>query len=909
MEQSGVALNVHWNYGFNKDVLNGVHNLSDKDRNAVFYLSSHSAIIYDYEYRRQTILQGHCNVISCCTVSNDKRWIVTADAGEDTILVVWDSYTGTPVKTIFTPHPKGCVSVDISFDSMFVVTLGTPTGDGNEQEIAVWAWTKETEEPIMKRHTISHKIQTQIRYKSEGYNFVTTGPSQVCFWHTEEFSLDGYIGKIKKNSVGHFSGDLTSTIFIGDTGSAVTATDGGYVILWENQSSKLLLDPAKETKSLLTASKVVKLVDSGISWIMCINSYIAVASKDGAVRFYDFQLRLESWFEDLAAGPITSLSFSNLEIPPNLRDAQFWVPDFVVGTSDALVVGVEAALFQEIRPDDRRGTLLLQGMIDSIQCITCHPNKSLLVIVCVGGTIQIWDYDLKLLINLRELNGKDAARDGKPRWIPTTVEFDRRGRYLVIGFTDGTVKFVDVDTLEEIQTFTPFATEAISKLVFSPSNKFLAVTSEAGRLVIYKNEELDDEENVDASSQSKCQYVMIGRCVAHNGKICGLTFGYRDDPLLGVSEMLLSVGEDRRCLEYNLIKSNPTTGIVCTEKSSKVEPYAKPTTCIWLPHVGDDVEDKFVVSNDEFKFKEFNADSKQCRKTTMYPSFGGIIERMICIGDQESGHFLVFSTVDKIVGLVALPLTGNPYKMMGLVAHPGSISSLVASSDSQFVFTAGGSDLSVNMWQVDLTPFQNNPTHEEEMAAFNSMLEGGADGDLKNDIVDYFYYCQLRTQGEAAMDVRDTSGKISVEQIPYLCRAIGFYPNEDEIVNMVNEVRYSDFMKTGVHRTHVTFNEFVKLYLNHRPVNPVSNAHIEFAFAEMKKRLNSTQNDVPWKDIYNLLTSEGELLNVEDLQACMNALVGEDWQDLRKGSFLANEFADKVLGFEDSAVDAIVEGS
>ena len=142
---SKVALNINWNFGFNKDVVNGVHNLSSKDRNAIFYLSSHSGVIYDYEYRRQTILQGHCNIISCCAVSKDKRWIVTADEGEDSILVVWDSQTGTPVKTIFSPHPGGCCSVDISSDSMFVASLSTASSS-SPQEIAIWAWSKDDEE-------------------------------------------------------------------------------------------------------------------------------------------------------------------------------------------------------------------------------------------------------------------------------------------------------------------------------------------------------------------------------------------------------------------------------------------------------------------------------------------------------------------------------------------------------------------------------------------------------------------------------------------------------------------------------------------------------------------------------------------------------------------------------------------
>lgn len=45
-------------------------------------------------------------------------------------------------------------------------------------------------------------------------------------------------------------------------------------------------------------------------------------------------------------------------------------------------------------------------------------------------------------------------------------------------------------------------------------------------------------------------------------------------------------------------------------------------------------------------------------------------------------------------------------------------------------------------------------SEESEMASLYSMLEGGENGELHNEIIDYFYYCQIRSQGENTMDVR-----------------------------------------------------------------------------------------------------------------------------------------------------------
>jgi len=40
-------------------------------------------------------------------------------------------------------------------------------------------------------------------------------------------------------------------------------------------------------------------------------------------------------------------------------------------------------------------------------------------------------------------------------------------------------------------------------------------------------------------------------------------------------------------------------------------------------------------------------------------------------------------------------------------------------------------------------------------------------------------------------------GKIPLEEIPSLFRAVGFYPSESEVSDMMGEVRYKTFVNTG----------------------------------------------------------------------------------------------------------------
>lgn len=304
-------------------------------------------------------------------------------------------------------------------------------------------------------------------------------------------------------------------------------------------------------------------------------------------------------------------------------------------------------------------------------------------------------------------------------------------------------------------------------------------------IILSKNREVDEMEWAGQASRKGFTY--IGRIRAHISRIIGLEFGQREN-----IETLISVGEDRFCVEYDLVNSSMSTGVIpfksiASDGSSftsiKIESWTKPSCVLWHPKRPDDVEDKFLIMNAEYKIKEFNADSKQCRKTCLAPRYGAPVSKMLLVptvatGDAQKAAY-IFTTGERILGMGQLPIDGNPNKILGVVAHPLEITGLAISHDGRYIFTAGGMDLTVNMWSLFLPSEESlmpgNQVFSQhsldqmfgeqslvgispELAPFLDLLEGGPGGELHQNLIDYFYYCQLRHGGEYTIETRRLNG-------------------------------------------------------------------------------------------------------------------------------------------------------
>ena len=95
---------------------------------------------------------------------------------------------------------------------------------------------------------------------------------------------------------------------------------------------------------------------------------------------------------------------------------------------------------------------------------------------------------------------------------------------------------------------------------------------------------------------------------------------------------------------------------------------------------------------------------------------------------------------------------------------------------------------------------------------------------------DFFYYSMIRSKDENTTKTRKLNGTVPVEELPNLMRAMGYYPTEQEVQNMKDEVKFSNFVDTTMYVNSVDLETFIRLFVNHRPVYGIGKNNIEEAF-------------------------------------------------------------------------------
>jgi len=542
-----------------------------------------------------------------------------------------------------------------------------------------------------------------------------------------------------------------------------------------------------------------------------------------------------------------------------------------------VLVESQLNLFYELKAENRRGRLVLQGLDSPVHGLCCHPTQPLVAVCGYSGFLHLWNYNVRTLHLVKIFE----------KLVPHTLQFSRDGGLLVLGFTNGHVKILKSSDLSEIASFRD-SRECVTHVAFSHDSTHLAVAHLDRCVCLYRFAHRHNDRTYPQ------EWGFAGKHRPHWRAIVGLCFSGA-----GTELKLFSVGEDRRLVEYNVKASTEYTGLQIAS-ATVVEQEARPTGCLWFPFGGKGDHQKVLTMNDEYKFKVWNMHSKGCRKTTLAPTYGGPICKMCPVYADAEGEdqFMLYATYEKVLGLVQLPLDGNPNKCMGLIAHPGPIAAISVSYDGKYAFTCGGGDLTVNQWLIEPQSVSSaSYLGGDGVEPFVRLVEGGEQGEFFADMKDYFYYSQIRSQGEDTTKARVLDGTLPAAEIPHLMCALGYFPTQLEIKNMTAEIKYSKFSETGEAVDRVGFEEFVKLYVNHRPVFAVGPQQIGTAFDAMKR---SDEGFLARDTFIDLLTKNGENMTLEEIEDCFLKLVGnKSIEEVLPDEIDPYEFATNILGLSD----------
>jgi cilia- and flagella-associated protein 251 len=455
---------------------------------------------------------------------------VTGDTGSESLIVVWDAFTGVPLKTFFDPSPTGVECLDITSDGRYVVSVSAKVDDSDEpQTMSIWDWTSANDGPLCVEYF--PQCEKQVCVKFDPWNpleVITNGARRVFFWSWSREDKGAKLvcqpPKLNKAKFGQSIGVFTcSTFLVG--GKAVTGTVDGDVVVWDTVEGQR------------NATKLIRLGEGALTVVTIVrDQFLCLAGEDGAVRFYDMHFRLEAWFEDMEAGAITSVSFAR-DDPALPTRLDFTTPNFVVGTRMAYIVHMESSLFEEVEAESRRGTLLVQGMSDEAHGVAMHPNKTELAIACYSGAVYLWDYVTKVLLMVRQFDSSKLR--------PRTLCYDPAGTHLMVGFTSGVVKLLEPSTLQDSVTFKN-GRDPVILASFSPRGDLFATADASHHVYLHRLllEEVGEGASTPAGTLGasiRASWCYIGRYRSHSAPIVSLQFGMRE----GGDQGLFSIGEDK----------------------------------------------------------------------------------------------------------------------------------------------------------------------------------------------------------------------------------------------------------------------------------------------------------------------------------------------------------------------------
>ncbi|GLC51075.1 hypothetical protein PLESTB_000463200 [Pleodorina starrii] len=919
MAEDPQALSLSWVFGASASIKHSVVNLSDGYTDKICYLAANTAVIYDKRLRRQVFLQGHTSPITCIATTDDRSHVITADQGPESLLVVWNVRTGLPTCTVQRPHRHGVFTMDVSLDGMWLATFSAPDPDTHEQEVSLWSLSALLDpaaayqarqqqmqqqgggspsqsgeraaagplRPVVTTVMPLGDIQFSLRFSPNNpQELISNGKKRVYFWswspgasRFQYYSPPLRSRDFKQKKVA----DFVSSVFVPGTTQALTATEDGDLLVWDEQGITAQVGTSATDRR---AIKLMRIHSSPITLLSTVGDFIVSGGEDGYVRFFDPLLRIVAWFEDLAAGPVTAVAFSAV-LPDRIAHAdaadtlnRFMVPDFVVATAQSKIISVQSATFEEYDADRRRGSSVLDSLLADVVDIAAHPTRAEFSVLGRGGGLQRWDSIAHCLVTSRVFGPKMEGR---------SLCYSRDGALLAVGFGSGHLHVLDGDTLADAHVLRNTAA-GITRLAVSNTGHHIAAADDNHQVLLY----------AFLPYKHTMRWEFLGRCRSHHGRIAALIFG--ESP--SGQTRLLSVGADSRVVEYDLAGSGVAAGLRPAAYYDFPPGGGAPTSLTFAPPLqyfrAFAAETHLLVSDDSYKIRVFNPDRPAVEATFLGPTFGGPIAQLVMFKSPASDSaFLAYRTAERVVGLIAWPLDGDPARTMGLIAHPGEVRAITISYDGRKLMTVGA-DGTLASWDINTSPLERSAASAASAGDEARWSEVLGDPELLREMRDYFVYAQIKTQGEEALEARAVPGTVPLEVVPDLMRAAGFYPSEADIEHLTNHLAYMAHGRDMDALPGVSFADLLCLYVNHRPLFNVTHQDVVQAFRELEGAAPGPDEPRLTRErLMSLLRTAGEQMGADELAVALAALTGvPSPEKALPPTITAGQFSSDVLGFD-----------
>ena len=813
--------------------------------------------------------------------------------------------------------------------------------DGNGDPALDRSASEDRPAPVLRGYAPDGDAQTCVRFHPYDWTEIATnGRRRVFFWSRDDEgseTLRRYSPPASARDFKQSIGDFTRSVFVAvpgegaGRGMCVTGTRDGDVVVWDSGG----VPPGGLARFAASgmrpgdrrAIKILRVHHAAVTHLGVVRGSVAgvgpthlvTGGDDGNVRFFDRKLRLTAWFDGLDAGGVTSVSFTR---PRGLgrerfggfdedagRDGEemlmgdFDAPDFVVGTDRSNVVALRAATFEDAGAAEaiRTAETLVEGTHDAVIAADAHPNEPVLCCVGSGGFVWTWDYDAK-----RVVASRDASRRGAVP-SPSAARYRSDGEGLIVGTHGGHLKALDPRTLAEVQSMR-FTNHAVTRVVTSDDAacSYAAVADAGGCVGVFRlrGPVREPPEGTDPSRA----FEFIGKHRAHE-EVRGLALRATDD---GKVE-LASCGAEGRLVRYDVAGSTAEEGVKTLATSDvalgglAAGGSASPTALAFAP---GSKRPTLLVADDACRVRTVDCETLTAISVTLAPAYGGFLARIQPFGDDTVGWRLAYATADAVAGIATYPLDGDPDRAVGLIAHPGAINAeaTCVGHDGRAMFTVGGGDRSdagrvINCWTVD--PEAYLPGGVEDAAAlaaparerFARLVEGGAEGETMTDARRLFVYAQLRAQGEdsTANRAAGLDGRVPLEHLPALMRALGHYPSERELNDAMTELKVEAENRGESPPTEIDFDRLVALFANRGPAESPGLETVQAAFEALGAGGDAA---IDRASLVRALTTSGEAMTREELDAAAEALLGPGAvaEDLIPEAVTARDFAEETLG-------------